>query len=323
MKTLIFIDWISPPDHENFNRAFFNAINVTNGKCFVFCKQLLNSKIPCELAGEKKNRIKGALSVLKLAIRYRRDELFFLTYDPLFFPLILLIKKNVVVYEHNTTPEKAELSRKVLWQKLFFKKITRLAQYPGQQKVLKEMGMNSVYIGSPLSFDRKAESRSQTKKDLYIAPSYRATLDQLEKVIPFIPNSQIIIKSLGYKQVEIKEKYNVTILPQERILMENNIDNIRAIIITVDSDVRGTGWFNDAIMFGIPLVITNEKAIKLISEVFPGYPFVDISKISSKQHFEECLTAASTFQTSDYVRMNNERFKNRFEFLHSVKKVSG
>ena len=45
-------------------------------------------------------------------------------------------------------------------------------------------------------------------------------------------------------------------------------------VIALDSSVCGTGWYDEAIAFGIPVVITSVGQQNVFETTYPGYPFI-------------------------------------------------
>jgi len=129
---MIFIDWISTPDHRNFNKAFFSSLALDTAECFVFTSQLVIPEANCVLLEYSPSRALQALNILRIVWRNRKKCIVLLTYDSLFLPIILLTKKNIIVYEHNTTPDYG-ISKHLIWQSIMFNWVHRMAQYPSQQ----------------------------------------------------------------------------------------------------------------------------------------------------------------------------------------------
>jgi hypothetical protein len=103
------------------------------------------------------------------------------------------------------------------------------------------------------------------------------------------------------------------IIPKPHIT-ENDISNAKGIIITLQSDIRGTGWFNEAIGRGIPLLLSNKKIISVFTKTFPNYPFIDISNLAgSKQGViaEKWKTIIS--DQMPYILVSNKAFKRKFK----------
>ena len=309
---MIFIDWISTKDHINFNRAFFFSLNVNNSCCFIFSKELIVDEIRCILIKHKNGRIARTLSIIQLCWRYRNDQIVFVTYDPVFLPIIFFIKKKIIVFEHNTTPEEAKLSKHFIWQKLFFRNIFRMAQFHGQLEILEKLTRHTAFVGTPLTLaDRSSVNINQSKK-YFIAPSYRASLRYLERAVPFIQGSRLVIKKSVYKKDIKSQCSGIFIDPVNRINLEEDYSNILGVIITVDSKVRGTGWFNDAIKYGIPVIITNVNANKIFKELFPGYPYINLVEINCQSLFNIKMREAINFNATSYVTKHNSDFKKRF-----------
>ena len=99
---MIFIDWISPPNHKNFNIAFFsNLSKESNHKIFIFSKNLIIKNINCVVKKSKDNRFWRLLDVINICKSIKNKPIFFLTYDPLFLPLIWLFTKKIYTYDND------------------------------------------------------------------------------------------------------------------------------------------------------------------------------------------------------------------------------
>ena len=73
----LFIDWISPEDHNGFNQAFFDAINVKNSSVVFFNKKcrLSNQNIKY-IDKPQQGRFARMLSVYMLAIKSKKPIFF-------------------------------------------------------------------------------------------------------------------------------------------------------------------------------------------------------------------------------------------------------
>lgn len=311
---LIFIDWISTPDHANFNRAFFSAVDIKDSLCCVFSEKLVIDEVKCQQFKSKNTRISRALSVLHLCWKYRNEHIIFLTYDPVFLPLVIFTKTRFLVFEHNTTPETTRLTKHSIWQQLFFRNILRMAQFRGQFEVLKELKQSTVFVGSPILSINVETINIDRSEGYYIAPSYRASLKHLKSAAQFIQGSRVVVKKVVYDMEDNLNFNGITIVPVRHINLESDHKNMLGAIITLDSRVRGTGWFNDAIKYRIPIITTNDNASYIFSEIFPNYPFIDLNKINSQSDFDKKVREALNFNPAEYVKNHNFDFKQKFIF---------
>jgi len=310
---MIVIDWISTPNHRNFNRAFFGAIKQQITSCLVFSEKLVIPEVRCELLEASETRFRKALYILKLILVYRNSNILLLTYDPLFLPLMLLIKRQIIVFEHNTTPEEGSWV-KVLWQRMLYRKVRRLAQFPGQYERLATLGQNVTYIGSPLQkIDMKYSVRgSSSNSNVYAAPSCRADVELVYKYAHLFAGSEIVVKRLSGGKSDTSESLSVKLTSVDRIEFQYSGKPLDAILVTVDSSIRGTGWFNEAISNNIPIVILNPKALQLFIETFPKYPFVDIANLNGSNDFKKELKAIEMISKYNYVCKHNSMINKRF-----------
>ena len=312
---MVFIDWISSRDHRSFNESFFKIVGEKNDVCFVFDKKLVINDVDTILINQNKGRLKRFLCVLSLCVKYRAEKLFFVTYDPFFIVFLSLLMLDISVFEHNTTPETTNLSKHSIWQLLFLGRLKRLAQFRGQFEILKKLNQKVFYIGSPLRIIKKTTVKSKSCGDYYLAPSYRMDLDELSRIIPSLGIRKVLVKKAAFDNSENAHinKFRRMIIPKPHIT-ENDISNAKGIIITLQSDIRGTGWFNEAIGRGIPLLLSNKKIISVFTKTFPNYPFIDISNLAgSKQGViaEKWKTIIS--DQMPYILVSNKAFKRKFK----------
>jgi hypothetical protein len=314
---MVFIDWISSRDHRSFNESFFKIVGEKNDVCFVFDKKLVINDVDTILINQNKGRLKRFLCVLSLCVKYRAEKLFFVTYDPFFIVFLSLLMLDISVFEHNTTPETTNLSKHSIWQLLFLGRLKRLAQFRGQFEILKKLNQKVFYIGSPLRIIKKTTVKSKSCGNYYLAPSYRMDLDELLRIIPSLDVRKVLVKKAAFDNSENAHinKFRRMIIPKLHIT-ESDINNAKGIIITLQSDIRGTGWFNEAIGRKIPLLLSNKKIISVFIKTFPNYPFIDISHLN--EHELRIKPEKLNVNISDqiayaYILMNNFSFKQNFK----------
>jgi hypothetical protein len=310
---MIFIDWISPPAHKNFNRSFFSALQLSQPECHVFSSALVLPEVKCVLHAPSLRRWGQALKVLALLWIHRHNDIVLLTYDPLFLPLAVSLKPSILVFEHNTTPEEG-FSIRCLWQQLFFFRVRRLAQFQGQFERLQRMGGRVTYIGSPLLVPDADSSKHSLPNVscVFLAPSSRAALSELDRFAHCLATATIVVKRTptdscqdgGLRTVHIKQVDWIEIAPQGR--------KVDGIIITIQSRIRGTGWFNDAIGYQIPVMTTNANASQLFEDTFPDYPFINLEQVSTAEELNCLLARIRAFNSHEYVVQHNQAFRTRF-----------
>lgn len=306
---MIIIDWISPPDHRNFNRALFSALKLKNSKYIVFSKNLIIPEIEGTLLPFRASRFGQALEVFRLLIKYRESQILLLTYDVRFLPIALILKKNLLVWEHNTTPEKEDWL-KGFWQKILFKGVTRLAQFPGQKRRLIELKQNVKYVGSPIFPSEIILDKVADQQDIlvYAAPSYRADLGNLKDFLSVLGDCKIIVKNTHQVINGIDQSF---IIPVDRIDFTYLGIPLSGILITINSEIRGSFWFNEAIANNIPIIILNGLARNLFKETFPDFPFCDLASLDGEKS-KQNLFPNSGFDTINYIRAHNTLLKERF-----------
>lgn len=308
---MIFIDWISTPYHASFNRCFFGSLQLHRPRLYIFDRLLFLDQCSCNLIEGSANRFGRFLDVYKICRANSGDQIFLLTYDPVLLPVLRLVTNYIYVFEHNTTPERAGFNKHSIWQKLFYKKITRLAQFQGQIKILKLLKQRCFYLGSPLEVRRSNASLSG--RTVFLAPSYRFDKNELLKMARYIGEHEVVIKKHALNEADYKElQSSLRINPVAHIDLNTLYPRLKGVIITVKSRSRGTGWFNEAIALGLPIVITSDEGRALFEDDFPGYPFIDASRSLTVDEFEIALRTNFEYERDIYVAIHNEKIKNRF-----------
>ena len=151
--SIIFIDWISTSDHLNFNRAFFSAIKKSESKCYVFDSALISDGAEYIRLYASDNRIIRFLSVLKVVWQYRHEQIFLLTYDPVYIIFLQLFFNKIIVFEHNTVPERH--GRSTIFCKNTFIVVELIgSEFPAQLEMLNKITNSYFYLGSPIGTSR-------------------------------------------------------------------------------------------------------------------------------------------------------------------------
>ena len=310
---MIFIDWISPPNHKSFNIAFFsNLSKKRNHKIFIFSKSLLIKNINCVVKKSKNNRFWRLLDVINICKSIRNKPIFFLTYDPIFLPLIWLFTKKIYTYEHNTVPEKI-INKHAIFQFIFFKKITRYAQFKGQRNFLLKLKQNVIYLGSPLLNLKLGEKKTLDK--YFIHPNTKADLNLYfpKKKLHIFNNYKIYCKNILLNKKLIQKNYLKKIFFVKHIKLDGYEQNILGIIISTNSYIRGSGWFNEAISRNIPIIILNKKTRKLFIETFPNYPHIFLDNIKNDSHLKNEIKKIKQFKSKKYLIKHNRKFRDLLE----------
>lgn len=309
----IFIDWISPPDHALFNRSFISSLNIENNDFYIFSDKLKLDGLNNILLKEE-NRFRRFIKILYICLKNRKKKIFFLTYEKPFIPVLSIFCRNIFVFEHNTTPESLSLSLNTIWQKYLFRKILRLTQYPMQFEVLKKLKQKTHFLGSPLNYNE--ETKLQDKDNTFLVPGTRLSVSEIFKIEHLLANVTLLIKTNSFSDKEVEtlnRKFKTNLV--NRIDFDNDLKSVKGIIITSKSRIRGSGWFNDAIKFGIPLVITDNDTKVLFTETFPNYPFIDPKELTSISDFELKLENIRNYDRLKYVENYASSMKNK---MHQI-----
>lgn len=315
-QSLIVIDWISTPDHRLFNRAFFGCLQLNKTNCYVFAKELMIPEVRCLYLKSSDNRFGRLLSIIRLIRTLKNKKILFLTYDPLLLPIITLFKRELYVYEHNTTPEYG-LSKHFLFQKLFFsRRIVRLCQYLPQLERLSEITSSAVYLGSPVRLFKKhifgEPDSAWAPTGVHLAPSYRADLSAIEKFSELFKETTIIAKNAVAYTINNSshDKIKWKFLKRVDFIYEGL--EVDSVLVSVSSSLRGTGWFNDAIGYNVPIIIFNKDTKSLFTETFPGFPFVFVDSSLTKKEMLSMLENIRKYDVASYVIENNSLISDRF-----------
>lgn len=310
---IVFIDWISTPDHAGFNQALFEALRLEDACCYIFDDSLETNAIPCRRGPASEGRLARFWAVREICAKHRCDQIIYLSYDAVLLPFLGLQTRRSMTFEHNTVPEDGRMTKHGLWQWLLFPKILRMAQFPAQHEALSELGQRSVYIGSPILTDRfQEQSVFASSARQLLVPSFRAEPDEIEKIAKTALRYAIIVKQAAVADIDFSDAVRNRLTPVDRIEMDTNRSDIIGIVITVTSRIRGTGWFNDALARGIPLVISNSNALELFQETFPGMPCISLSEISSDDDLSTQLHTPDATANFDQILRHNETIRARF-----------
>ena len=272
---------------------------------YIFSKKLCLENVNNILLKNGGKRFHRFLSVLKIIRKCNGENIFLLTYDPIFIIFLQFFKKNIYVYEHNTTPEDVH-SKKAVWQKIFYVRIIRFTQYPGQLSILKSLNQKSYHIGSPLIYNRRSKFDLK-KRDTILIPSFRLSTNEITSILPFLRKERILLKKIEGVKHSFLKGYNLEL--RDYIDLKKNISRIFGVLITNKSKIRGTGWFNEAIGYGIPIIITNENARHLFEATFPKYPYIFIKLVTSRKNFFTQISDIGNFSNEVYIKKYNFNFK--------------
>lgn len=309
--SMIIIDWHSSEDHASFNESLLSGLELARTRLYVFSGKLFSSRHDNVLLTCEGNRVTRAWAVFQICWANRSDSILFLTYDPVFVVPLRLFCSRLLVYEHNTTPEGPSLSKHAVWQRLFCRNLIRLAQFPSQMEVLVKLKQRCVYLGSPLK--RDASKAAAGTPESFLAPSWRFQAGELLKIKHILGEREVLIKrgALSDESVLALQR-DLLVTPLDWIDLGKVLPRTIAIVVTISSNTRGSGWFNEAIRFGVPLIITNRDVQEIFRKTFPQYPFVDPSEVRSPDELDALLRAIRAFPHDKYVDDYNRGLRGRF-----------
>lgn len=308
---VVFVDWISTKEHRSFNESLLSALSVRGSLLVTFAEVMrMRGQHNLVLPGQG-GRLARAWKVGSICWAVRKRPILLLSYDPVLFPLLQLFCRRLYVYEHNTTPEGAMYRKHAVWQRLFFRRVIRFAQFPAQHETLKRIGQCSHLLGSPLP---PKEDVARPNPVLYVAPSDRIEPDVLVRLGPLIGRSEIVVRKFRFSADDLEfmaPRINVT--PVSYIDTDHYLPLTKAFAIAISSRVRGSGWFNEGIRYGIPLIIIERGAQEIFEKTFPGYPYVAPDRVGSPSDLEVELQKVSEFDRGGYIVEHNARLKRVFE----------
>jgi hypothetical protein len=308
---LVIIDWISTPFHRSFNRSFFRVSRISPySQFYVFDRELVDEHPRTTYSPPQIGRLARLQQVLRLCWLHRDKPILLLTYDPLCLPAVLALKGRVAVFEHNTVPENGLLSKHGVWQACLYRRCLRLAQYPEQANVLRRLRSRTAYVGSPLRINTIHNRHPQI--DALLTPSHRLHADELIRIAPSIGHRSLIVKRSALSdsaRLSLSSYYRLEEV--EQIDMDRHLAPSRGVLISVVSAVRGSGWFNESIGRGVPLIISDPGARALFRETFPEYPFVNPDEIARPDNLDAALNDLRAFDFSDYIARHTQLFYSR------------
>jgi|TARA_B110000438_G_scaffold64797_1_gene65345 hypothetical protein len=306
----LFIDWISPEYHNGFNQAFFDAINVKDSSIIFFNKKCTISNQNIKYVDKPhQGRLARMISVYIEAIKSKKP-IFFLTYDHIYIIPLLLFKKDIFVFEHNTTPYRREKIKSII-QKIFLKKLNRFCQFEKQNERLLDINQKSSYIGSPLL---KINNLNNIKSSKYIIiPSDRVSPDSIKVINDCAKKYNIVIRKSAIKNAKIDIKdLNPSVQIVEWFDLDGRHSNIEGILIATDDDIRGSGWFNEAVSRGVPILFMYRNISNIFASTFPGYSYALAKNANDLEEGISDFRRPSEQELSDIIINYNLKFSDRY-----------
>ena len=315
-SNFLYIDWISSEYHNSFNDAFFNALKTKNNEVIFF-----NSK--CELKNQKvsyindlnNSRVARLFSVIKL-VKKSNKPIFFLSYDWLLIIPLLFFKRNFYAFEHNTVPYRNE-KLKLLLQKIFLKKLIRLTQFPQQTTRLHEINQKTHFIGSPLQSYKN--EKNLNSKEYILIPSDRISKECLKLINICSKKCNLLIRSSALSNAQIDpNQLDSSISIVDWFDIQNNHSNIKSILIATDDNIRGSGWFNESISRGIPILFFEKNMSEIFKKTFPNYKYHLIQSIEEFDIAINDLESLNKTESMLTVENFNNDFRDRFNSIFSL-----
>lgn len=311
---MIFIDWISPPNHASFNKAFFQSIQLDSLTYVAFHNDLHIDHVNCQITHGDNKRLSRFFEVIETIRKYPSEQIFLLSYDPLLVPLLMFYhSKMVFAIEHNTTPP-VDSYLKRLFQFFFYRRLFRFAQFPAQQIHLHRITNHSTYLGSPLQLPNEQQQEIKASDDLtFIFPSPRANISELLAVASDFRDRKIIVKYEIVKDALDKLPDNIMVI--NRINLDDYKETNLVFLFALETEIRGSGWFNEAVTNNAIIVHLNDISRNVFAETFPLFESFHIDKFKSilaEGHIRKARN------TKERISAHNLALSNRF---HAVVKT--
>tara|TARA_B100000787_G_scaffold30935_1_gene20784 strand:- start:10968 stop:11924 length:957 start_codon:yes stop_codon:yes gene_type:complete len=312
MTDVTFIDWISPINHRTFNRSFFSSIGIEKSDYYIFSRELEIPSLTNYVLSEGHSRTARAIHVLRIIFKNRKRKVVLITYDPIFIIVALLFARRLFVIEHNTTPEKPRFFKHAVWQLIFLRGLTRLALFKEQVTVLEKLKQKCIYLGSPIPVYKSSKQEFIPTEKYYLSPSYRAETKDLGPLANIFAKSPLMVKKATAISTEDFDGHAVILRYFNFIDLEKERHNIKAIIISGDMGARISGWVNEGLGYGVPILAANNQVEEAMDNNFPGFPFVRGSLLRQGQNPDEMLDATLVFNYLESVVDNNRSVAKRF-----------
>jgi len=124
----------------------------------------------------------------------------------------------------------------------------------------------------------------------------------------------IVIRNSALKSAKINKKdLNPSIEVVEWLDVEEKHSNIEGILIATDDDLRGSGWFNEAISRGLCIFFIYKNMSNIFASTFPNYNY---SVIKNAEDIEKGISAFAKFSEKDINNLiinYNNKFSDRYE----------
>ena len=301
---MIFIDWWSPHGHICFNKSFFNALGLKKQMLYVFDEELTleNQEVVCF---NIKSRFLRFLKVLNICISNRNKKVIFLTYDPIFIPILNILSSNIFLMEHNTVPENK--NKHYFFQTIFFRKQKRLCLTIKQKELLKKITPNALYVGAPLhEFDEKLKFSGM---DLFI-PSLRYDVSTIQELVHKNSHFKFHIKDSNKLTGNLRDASNLII--HKRIDLKEISSNVGAMLYALPYSSRFSSWYNEAIFNKLPIIFLSEEMNIAFQSQFSQYPSIFSKRELSNETIKELKNEADIFNSLDFIKKNNISFRTKF-----------
>lgn len=100
--------------------------------------------------------------------------------------------------------------------------------------------------------------------------------------------------------------------------IQNKHANIKSIFIATDDSIRGSGWFNEAISRGIPILFLKKNMSEVFSRTFPGYNYKLIQSVKDFDIAIKDLKILNSSESRLIIESFNNDFQKRFNSITSI-----
>ena len=167
-------------------------------------------------------------------------------------------------------------------------------------------------MGIPIPVFKPSNPECNQDEKYYLLPGYRAEIKDLIPFVNIFSQSHLMVKRMTKIPSEVLDGHAVILKYFDFIDIEKERHNIKAIIITGDMSTRISGWVNESLGYGIPILAANSQVEDAIENNFPRFPFVKASLLAQGQDLNAMLNVTLASNNIKSVVAHNKCFAKRF-----------
>jgi hypothetical protein len=182
-------------------------------------------------------------------------------------------------------------------------------------EAMKLLSQNATYVGSPLlcSMSQRRSNKKDTLSQIILAPGARAKISLLEEYGEILKSFTIYAKWTKNHPNLSGSKLQLVYKDYLDFPTKKNNQDLAAIIITSDGKYRGSGWFNEAISYGVPVIITSAENQRIFSETFTKYKYIDLRQIGTFEDLKSKVLSQEYSSRPQDILEHNEKIKIRLK----------